>query len=129
MTASAARTSVAFVGDPATVRPLDETALRAWCRARLAGFKVPREITKMDALPRNATGKIFAGQLKTRRRDGLSLSLMAPSGGSRHERSSLSQQAKRVLKGTTKLSTAQCPVSAKDDATPCLPTSDTGHCH
>lgn len=42
----------------------DETALRTWCRDRLAGYKVPKEIRKIDALPRNATGKILRRALK-----------------------------------------------------------------
>jgi acyl-CoA synthetase (AMP-forming)/AMP-acid ligase II len=37
--------------------------LIAWCRERLAGFKYPRRITILDALPRSATGKILKGQL------------------------------------------------------------------
>jgi len=36
----------------------DEGALRAFCRERMAQFKVPREIRFLAALPRNATGKI-----------------------------------------------------------------------
>ncbi|MGI5157655.1 FadD3 family acyl-CoA ligase [Microbispora sp. CA-102843] len=33
-------------------------ALTAYCRERLANFKVPREVVLLDGLPRNATGKI-----------------------------------------------------------------------
>ncbi|MCA9292170.1 MAG: AMP-binding protein [Phycisphaerales bacterium] len=36
----------------------DETALRSHCRSELPQFKVPREIRVVEALPRNATGKI-----------------------------------------------------------------------
>ena len=32
--------------------------LIAWCRDRLAGYKVPRTVEVVDSLPRNATGKI-----------------------------------------------------------------------
>jgi malonyl-CoA/methylmalonyl-CoA synthetase len=46
---------VAFlVADPS----LDEAALIAFCKAQMAGFKVPREIRRVDALPRNALGKV-----------------------------------------------------------------------
>jgi len=38
--------------------------LRGWCRSRLAGFKTPKHIRLIDALPRNASGKPLKGQLK-----------------------------------------------------------------
>jgi long-chain acyl-CoA synthetase len=41
----------------------DEAALRAFCRERLAQFKVPREVRIVSSLPRNATGKIVRRQL------------------------------------------------------------------
>lgn len=37
--------------------------LREWCREHLAGYKVPREIHKLDELPRNPTGKILRKEL------------------------------------------------------------------
>ena len=37
----------------------DEKALRAFCRDRLASFKVPREIRHLEELPRNPTGKLM----------------------------------------------------------------------
>ena len=37
--------------------------LRAFCAQRLADYKVPRQITFVDALPRNATGKVLKQQL------------------------------------------------------------------
>jgi malonyl-CoA/methylmalonyl-CoA synthetase len=37
---------------------VDREALLAHCRSRLAGFKVPSEVHVLDALPRNAMGKI-----------------------------------------------------------------------
>lgn len=43
----------------------DPSTLLAWCRANLAGYKVPREIRRVDALPRNPTGKIMRRALKT----------------------------------------------------------------
>ncbi len=44
---------------------LDEGALKAWCRERLAGPKVPRDFVFMDALPRNPTGKVLKRELRT----------------------------------------------------------------
>ena len=44
---------------------LDERTLLAFCRDRLAGYKIPREVRFLDALPRNPTGKILRRQLKT----------------------------------------------------------------
>ncbi|MCA9295318.1 MAG: AMP-binding protein, partial [Phycisphaerales bacterium] len=41
----------------------DETALRSHCRSGLAQYKVPRDIRVVEALPRNATGKILRRQL------------------------------------------------------------------
>lgn len=42
----------------------DQTALLGWCRQRLAGYKVPREIRRVEALPRNPTGKVMRRELK-----------------------------------------------------------------
>ncbi|MGE3106827.1 MAG: class I adenylate-forming enzyme family protein [Phycisphaerales bacterium] len=42
----------------------DERELLAWCRKHLAGYKVPREIRRVDALPRNPTGKVMRRELK-----------------------------------------------------------------
>jgi acyl-CoA synthetase (AMP-forming)/AMP-acid ligase II len=35
-----------------------ENELIAWCKERLAGYKVPRTVLLVDSLPRNATGKV-----------------------------------------------------------------------
>jgi O-succinylbenzoic acid--CoA ligase len=37
---------------------VSEQELLAWCRQRLAGYKVPREIRFVSALPRTASGKL-----------------------------------------------------------------------
>ncbi len=42
----------------------DETAILAHCREHLAGYKVPREVRALEALPRNPTGKILRRALK-----------------------------------------------------------------
>src|SRR5690348_10009784 len=42
---------------------VSEDDLIAWCRERMAGFKAPRSIRFLDALPLNATGKVMKDQL------------------------------------------------------------------
>lgn len=41
----------------------DETELRSLCRDRLAPYKVPRDIRRLHAMPRNPTGKILRREL------------------------------------------------------------------
>ncbi|MFN5497138.1 MAG: class I adenylate-forming enzyme family protein [bacterium] len=41
----------------------DESALKAFCREHIAGFKVPRDIRVVKELPRNPTGKIMRRKL------------------------------------------------------------------
>ncbi|HET7522997.1 MAG TPA: FadD3 family acyl-CoA ligase [Acidimicrobiales bacterium] len=43
---------------------VSEDDLLAWCRERMAGFKAPRSIEFLDALPLNATGKVMKDQLR-----------------------------------------------------------------
>ena len=43
---------------------LTEKELKAFCRGRLAGFKVPREIHFREALPKGGTGKILKAELR-----------------------------------------------------------------
>ncbi len=42
----------------------DAPELIAFCRARLAGYKYPRRITVVDAMPKSATGKILKARLR-----------------------------------------------------------------
>ena len=44
---------------------VDEAGLIAHCRARLAAYKAPRRIIFVDALPRNALGKVQKAQLRS----------------------------------------------------------------
>ena len=43
---------------------LDLATLERHCRARLAGFKVPRELHLMAELPRNPSGKVLKRVLR-----------------------------------------------------------------
>ena len=43
---------------------VDEHALIAHCRERLAGFKKPSAVVFVDALPRNAAGKVLKRELR-----------------------------------------------------------------
>ncbi|MBL4714337.1 MAG: long-chain fatty acid--CoA ligase [Alcanivorax sp.] len=42
----------------------DPEALRAFCRERLAGYKVPKAFERVEALPRNALGKVTKQELR-----------------------------------------------------------------
>lgn len=48
---------------------LDPAAFEAHCRAHLAGFKVPKELHVVDALPRNPSGKVLKRVLREQFRD------------------------------------------------------------
>jgi HIP---CoA ligase len=43
---------------------LDESAVLAFCRERLANYKVPRQVVFASGLPRNASGKLLKRQLR-----------------------------------------------------------------
>ena len=45
---------------------LDEDAVRTYVKTHLATYKVPRSVTFVDEIPRNATGKILRRQLQSR---------------------------------------------------------------
>lgn len=70
-----------FEGEEWTYRRLrDDTALSAeknvdYCRRNLAGYKEPREVVFVDALPRNALGKVLKHEVrkKTNRSGGVRL--------------------------------------------------------
>lgn len=44
----------------------DESEIIAWCRERMANFKVPRSVRFLDELPLNATGKVMKEELRQR---------------------------------------------------------------
>ena len=57
-----AGTAFVVLARGATTSPAE---LLDWCRARLAGYKVPVRIVIIDELPRNATGKVLKGPLRS----------------------------------------------------------------
>jgi len=56
------RVSAAVVLRPAHGLTLD--ALRAWCKERLAPYKVPSQLAVVDELPRNAMGKVIKPEVR-----------------------------------------------------------------
>ena len=57
---SACRTPIV----PKAGRAIDEAELIAFARASLAAFKAPKSIDFVDALPRNASGKVLKKNLR-----------------------------------------------------------------
>jgi len=54
----------AFIGlKPGQTLPFDE--LKNWCSGRMSSYKIPKSIKIVDALPRNAMGKVTKPALKT----------------------------------------------------------------
>jgi O-succinylbenzoic acid--CoA ligase len=47
-------------------QPVEEGELKAWARARLEAFKVPKAIHTLPELPRNAAGKLLRDRLRER---------------------------------------------------------------
>ncbi|MGI9208872.1 MAG: AMP-binding enzyme, partial [Rhodococcus sp. (in: high G+C Gram-positive bacteria)] len=47
-----------------SANPVPPEELLAWSRERMAGFKAPRAIEYLEALPLNATGKVMKDQLR-----------------------------------------------------------------
>jgi long-chain acyl-CoA synthetase len=56
---------VAFIV-PRAGAPLEEATLADCCRSRIASFKKPRRYVFVEALPKNATGKILKTELRRR---------------------------------------------------------------
>ncbi len=50
--------------DPATTLSLKE--VQAFCHGKLARFKIPRQVAMVEALPRNAAGKVLKRELRGR---------------------------------------------------------------
>jgi long-chain acyl-CoA synthetase len=55
---------VAYLELEEGVDAIDEAALRQHLRAHLANYKLPRQIHVIDALPKNATGKVLKRALR-----------------------------------------------------------------
>jgi acyl-CoA synthetase (AMP-forming)/AMP-acid ligase II len=49
---------------PATGSRPDPAEIIAWAREHMAGFKVPREVRVVDALPMNASNKVLKTELR-----------------------------------------------------------------
>ncbi|MCC3311679.1 AMP-binding protein [Nocardia africana] len=49
---------------PAGTAPFDADDLLAWCRTRLAGYKIPRTVRILDRLPRTTAGKVRKRELR-----------------------------------------------------------------
>ncbi|MDT4842946.1 3-[(3aS,4S,7aS)-7a-methyl-1,5-dioxo-octahydro-1H-inden-4-yl]propanoyl:CoA ligase [compost metagenome] len=49
---------------PAPGRVIDTTTLLAWCRERMANYKVPRRVQLLEAMPLNAAGKVTKNVLR-----------------------------------------------------------------
>lgn len=49
---------------PLSGRQIDEASVIAWCRANMANYKVPRAVTFLAELPRNAQGKVLKAALR-----------------------------------------------------------------
>ena len=51
-----------YAARPDTTVTLDD--IQAHCRERLGGYKIPRRLEVVDALPRNASGKVMKNILR-----------------------------------------------------------------
>jgi long-chain acyl-CoA synthetase len=57
---------------------LTEDALRAWCRERLAAYKVPRHVIFRDTLPKTNVGKVLRRALRDEALGGMASNLARP---------------------------------------------------
>jgi len=55
---------VAYIELDEGVKEIDMSELRKHLRDNLANFKVPKQLHLIDALPKNATGKVLKRELK-----------------------------------------------------------------
>ncbi|UGT55099.1 long-chain-fatty-acid--CoA ligase [Nocardia asteroides] len=55
---------LAIVVPAESEEPPTAAEIEAWCRERLAAYKVPRRLSVVDALPRNASGKVLKIRLR-----------------------------------------------------------------
>ncbi|MCY3566868.1 MAG: acyl-CoA synthetase [Gammaproteobacteria bacterium] len=44
---------------------LDYAELKSWCNERMSSYKIPKHVKRLDALPRNAMGKVTKPSLKS----------------------------------------------------------------
>jgi long-chain acyl-CoA synthetase len=56
--------------EPEADAAMSSSAVQEFLRGKLANFKVPKDIQFLDALPREASGKIFKGRLRDLYREG-----------------------------------------------------------
>ena len=59
---------VAFIVPRTGAAKIDPDQVIAWCRERMANYKVPRRVEVVDALPLNASGKVLKYELRERAR-------------------------------------------------------------
>ena len=51
---------------PRPGQAVDQAGLRAFCRERIAGYKCPRSVELVDALPKSGPGKVLKRELRAR---------------------------------------------------------------
>lgn len=57
------RVIAVVVPRPGRASECAEEPLRAWAKARLSPYKVPKQVVVVEALPRNAMGKVLKSEL------------------------------------------------------------------